>query len=295
MPTIYLPTFAFFRKDVETMFGILEKDVPNKYIGIGLEIYGKREHFQEEGLGKIVRNIGSVAGGVKTIVHGIIGDIYPGGIADMSRKAGRELLMAYINLAKRLGSEYVHTHGGAGYRGIEVPADKQEVLEKIRNNFFMCLEKADGIPVGIENAPIPSGGDIDENSKTVWSDYVEGIEDCMQIVRDTPLKITFDTAHYGSSNGGNVNLVLPVIAIEKQLGHIHLGDYDAQWVPNVSKFSEGIIPGDGKIGNDSFQCFFKYIKRKHPEIGVGIEVHNKDYSNPLETKECLRRVCSWLK
>ncbi len=149
MITIYLPTFAAYKNDVETMLDILEKNVDQSKFGIGLEIVGKPEHFlSQEGIEKIAENINSVARGVKSTVHGFSGiDIYEIGgkeshIADMSRTEGKKLLENYIGLAKEIGSHYVHVHGAAGYRGIRIPKDKKEKLENIRKKSFIWIGKS---------------------------------------------------------------------------------------------------------------------------------------------------------
>ncbi|OGJ13349.1 hypothetical protein A3K82_00430 [Candidatus Pacearchaeota archaeon RBG_19FT_COMBO_34_9] len=299
MNTIYVPTFPAFRGDVETMFSLLKEEVLKKYpgkFGIGLEIGGKPEHFtNQESLEKIVKNIKEVAGGAKTIVHGFSGlAIYTEGIADMSKDVGKNLLATYVDLAKKLKSNYVHVHGAIGYHGIKTPEDKPEVLNKVRKNLLWGLENSEGISIGIENLPTPSAYDFDSNPETVWSDYVEGIEDCMKIVKDTPLKITFDTAHYGINEKENPDLIKPLKEIGKYLGHIHVGDCKGIWIQNKSRAYDGVIPGDGRIGKDSFEKFFKYIAKENPNISICLEVQNKDFKNPEETRESIKRVCNWL-
>ena len=52
-----------------------------------------------------------------------------------------------------------------------------------------------------------------------------------KVVRDTPLKITFDTAHYASNQPGYINLIKPLEGIEKHLFHFHVGDCSGFWKP----------------------------------------------------------------
>jgi len=78
------------------------------------------------------------------------------------------------------------------------------------------------------------------------------------------------------------------------LHHIHLGDSRGIWVANKFKAFDGIIPGEGRIGKDSFAKFFNYIREHHPNIGICIEVRNEDYKNPIETKESTKRLVNWL-
>lgn len=73
MIKVLLPSMAAFKGNLETMRGLLEKVVPKEY-GIGLEVIGKVEHFQDsESLGKIADNVHSLAKGAHIIIHGFSG------------------------------------------------------------------------------------------------------------------------------------------------------------------------------------------------------------------------------
>jgi sugar phosphate isomerase/epimerase len=301
MNTIYLPTFAAFRGDVETIFGTLESEVLKKFPGefnVGLEIGGKASHFKDaEALEKIVKNINEIARGVPTIVHGFSGiEIYTEGTADMSKEVGLNLLKTYIALGKKLGSGYVHVHGAVGYKGINnAPENKVEVLRRVKANLLEGLKISDGINIGIENIPTPSCCDFETNPLEVWSDYVEQPQDCWRIVKGTELKTTLDVAHYATNREGYIDLIKGVEFIEKYLGHLHIGDVSGYWKPYKSRCFDGVIPGEGRIGKDSFAHFFKYIKENHPNVGICLEVANKDFKNPEEFRESIKRVCGWLR
>lgn len=299
MHIIYVPTFAAFREDVESKLSLLEDEVVKKYPGefdIGLEIGGLAKHFtNQESLDKIVDNIQSVASGVKIVVHGFAGlAVYTEGIADMSDNVGKRLLETYIYLGKKLKSSYVHVHGSAGFQGIKEPENKPERLKRIRENLLYGLSISEGIPIGIENLPTPSACDFDDNPNTVWSDCVEQPEDVLSVVQGTPLKFTFDTAHYGINRGGYVDLTRPAKMLKDHLYHLHVVDCLHYWFPNISKAIDGPVPGDGRMGRESFENFFGYIKENHPDLGICIEVRNIDEKNPEQTREGIRRVCRWL-
>lgn len=319
MPTIYVPTFPAFRKDVETMLSVLEKEVDG--FGIGLEIGGRPDHFSsQEGLDKIVENMKRVAGGIPTVVHGFSGlEVYEidgkkSDIADMSKPTGLNLLKTYIDLAKQLGSHYVHVHGaagwqrkevGEGFKGLsEVVSAQTEARKRIRANLLEGLKYAGKrikTDIGIENLPDPSACDFSTDDRGVWRDYVQHVSDCIEIVKGTDLKITFDIAHHGINKDGYVDLVdasfgtfAPASEVD-HLYHLHVGDCSGYWKPGVSKAYDGVIPGEGRIGKDSFARFFKYIRETHPDIGICLEVHNKSFDDPQETRESIKRVCNWLK
>ncbi len=301
MHTIYVPTFAFWKPDIETRLKLLEDEIFNKeeYKGkfdIGLEIGGLAKHFaSQEPIDQIYENIQSIASGVKTVVHGFAGlEVYTAGIADMSDDVGKKLLERYIDLGKRLNSSYVHVHGSAGFQGIKEPANKPERLQRIRNNLLYGLSISDGIPIGIENLPSPSACDFDDNPEKVWSDCVEQPEDVLSVIQNTPLKFTFDTAHYGINRGGYVDLTKPVKMLKDNLYHLHVVDCLHYWIPNISKAIDGPVPGEGRMGRETFENFFEYIRESHPDLGVCIEVRNIYEKNPEQTREGVRRVLRWL-
>ena len=294
--TIYLPTFAAKKEDVQRQLAILQEEVLQKHpstFDIGLEIGGLPKHFQQgEHLEAIVDNTKSVAAGVKTIVHGFAGlAVYTEGISDMSNdEVGPKLLKTYIDLAKKLGSNYVHVHGSAGFQGIKPLADKFDRLEKIRRNLINGMINSEGIPIGLENLPVPSCCDFYTDPKEVWSDCAQQPEDVQTVIQGTPLKFTFDTAHYGINKPGSIDLVKPVEGLKEHLYHLHVVDCTGFWKANVSKAYDGSIPGDGRIGPDSFQKFFHYIRENHPNLGMCIEVKN----DPYYFREGIRRVIKWL-
>ena len=301
MHTIYVPTFAFWKGDIESRLKLLEDEILHneEYKGkfdIGLEIGGLSKHFSsQEPIDKIYENITSVAKGVKTVVHGFAGlEVYTAGIADMSDDVGKNLLERYIGLGKKLNSSYVHVHGSAGFQGIKEPENKSDRLQKIRENLLYGLSISDGIPIGLENLPTPSASDFDSNPETVWSDCVQQPTDVQKVIQGTHLKFTFDTAHYSINRNGYIDLIAPVKEMKDYLYHLHIVDSCGYWEPNVSKCYDGSIPGDGRIGPDSFEKFFKHVHENHPDLGICIEVRNIDEKNPEQTRQGIRKVLNWL-
>ncbi|MEK6860467.1 MAG: hypothetical protein AABY07_00710 [Nanoarchaeota archaeon] len=86
----------------------------------------------------------------------------------------------------------------------------------------------------------------------------------------------------------------PVKKLKDHIYHLHVVDCEGYWTPNQSMAFDGPVPGDGRIGSYAFENFFNYIKENHPNLGVCIEVRNKDEKNPEQTREGIRRVCRWL-
>ncbi len=294
MIKIVLPTMAVNIHDIKTRVDLLERMVGSQYEP-GLEIIGLPEHFQKpEYLKQIKENISSVAKGLYLSVHGFAGlQVYESGLADMSTAKGRELLNTYVALAGDIGAQYVHVHGGAGYKGQCSTDKKFLILNRIKENLLAVVAKTD-CKIGIENLPSPSMGDLTTDPDEVWRDYLESLDDCRLVIKETELKITFDTCHYAASQKEKIDLVAPAEKVKDYLHYLHISDIIGSWVPNKSVIKEGFIPGDGLIGKSSFKNFFSWIKDNCPNIGICVEVWNADLKNPLESEESIKRILKWL-
>ncbi len=319
MVKILLPVMAAFKDDVETMFSLLERTVGNKH-EIGVELIGKHEHFhgpeKEEFLERIVENINSIAEGSYIVVHGFSGlPVYREGIADMRTDVGKELLSTYLLLGEKVKAPYIHVHTAAGYRGEEKsPEEKEKAAIEIQQNLMRTyMGHGDTVRrcnaqynhemmVGIENLPTPSTGDLVLSPNDVFRDYVETLEECCKVVKSTTFKITLDTCHYAADKEGEINLRDAITEIDEHtemlsdryLAYLHISDVSGFWKPNQELWTEGVIPGEGRIGDKAFKEFFDYVKINFPDIGICIEVANKDFKNPRESEESIKKVLSWL-
>jgi len=298
MVTILMPTMAAFRGDIETAIGVLENNAGEHQIG--LEIIGLKNHFTDpKNVDKIITNINEVAGGGYVSVHGIIGaGIYEERFGDMRlEKKGGRLLDTYMKVAKKTGAQYVHVHGAAGYKGVQNrPEDISEQHKKIRETLLSHLGTGE-IPLGIENLPSPSAGDYKGPPGEVWCDCVETVEDCMKVVRGTSLEIAFDTCHYAAGRDEEeTNLVSPVTKLRKRVNHFHISDVKGYWKPEDEKavWKEGVIPGEGRIGEENFRALMQYLRDKNPSARLCVEVENKNLKTLDEGKETIKRVVRWL-
>jgi len=295
MTRIFLPTMAAKKSDIEGMLRLLERTAGKD---IGLEIIGVAGHFQDgEVVKEIISNVNSVAKGVPTIVHGFSGlDVYKLGTADMRTDAGKGTLNTYLDIAKHVGSHYVHVHGAAGYKGKQkTREEKIPELRAIRRNLLSCLQNAT-CPIGIENLPTPSAGDYDANPETVWRDCAESIGDCLEVVDGTNLRITFDTCHYATDRREEeIDLIAPLKRLGDKCRYLHVSDVVGFCEQPNSVWTEGVVPGEGRIGNDSFEKLFRYIRENRPNIEICVEVANKDFKNPVESEETIKRIRNWLR
>jgi sugar phosphate isomerase/epimerase len=300
MVKIVVPTRACKRDDVETMLRVLERTVKGSGHEFGLEIVGRAGDFQsEEGREATKKNIRELASGAYLVVHGFSGlAVYEEGSADMRTETGKQLLDTYVKLGADIGASYVHVHSGAGYRGVDLkPEVKKAELLKVRRT----LESAGYNPrykglIGIENLPNPSMGDVDTYPCTVWRDCVDSLEDCLTIVKGTMMMVTFDTCHYACDREGeNIDLIESFKLLGAHAHHLHISDVTGRWIPYQSVWTEGVIPGEGRIGEEQFKRFFSYIRDNNPSIGLCVEVANKDFTKPVETEVAVRKVLDWLR
>lgn len=295
MATIYLPTMAAFRGDVETTFGVLEKALKGTKHKPGLEVIGKADHFQsQETMAKIVQNIKEVSGNNSVVIHGFSGPaVYESGFGDMRTQSGSELLASYAKLADELNAKYVHVHSGAGHKGKNY--SRQQLSKDISDVRKILLPfSSKKFILGIENLPSPSMGDVKTNPDEVDRDCTETLEDCLELVNGTRMGITFDTCHYACGRKGKIDLVEALKLLGNKLAYVHIGDVEGYWEPNKSVWKEGRIPGNGRIGNEQFKKFFAYLQQKHPDVGIEAEVYNADFKNPEESKESVKRIVKWL-
>ncbi|MCK5149964.1 sugar phosphate isomerase/epimerase [Candidatus Pacearchaeota archaeon] len=300
MVTILMPTMAAFRGDVETVLSILEKKVGNQN-QIGLEIIGKADHFKNpEHLEKIVTNINELAKGAYISVHGFSGiDVYESGLADMRTEAsGGKLIDTYMDIAKKTNAKYVHVHSAAGYQGLKnKPKNLVEEQQKIRRTLLSRMGD-ETISLGIENLPSPSAGDFKkymESPKEMWCDCVETIDDCLNIVKDSDLKITLDTCHYACRiPKENIEIISVVKKLGEHAGYFHLSDVKGFYIPHKSVWKEGIIPGQGRIGEKNFKDFIKYIKENFLNAKLCIETDNADFKKMDESAKAIEKIVRWL-
>lgn len=79
--------------------------------------------------------------------------------------------------------------------------------------------------------------------------------------------------------------------------HIHFSDVGGSWHPFISLASEGVIPGQGRIGGRVMRellGYFVHLSRKQ-DINLMIEVNDENLVEIAESRESLKIVLGWLK
>ena len=317
MATIMVPTMAYFEDDLKTNLNLLEKIVQPKGHEIGLEIIGKPNHFLEkEGREKMVDNLKKHTAGLRIASHqwsgNVIYDPSPDNLAwsDLRTERGRNVLECGIAFAQEaintgLISEgngvYVHTHGGELYFGERIPEeDLKKQRDLIKQSLLIASEKNPRIKIGLESIPAFPNSDEPGLIKTpekVGRTVFETLGDYKDTVEGTNLKLTFDTAHYSYDlKEGEIDLCSAIDVFKDYLKHIHISDARGHWVPYKSVAGDGYIPGEGKIGSEEFERFFKHLKENYDlsKVSIEAEVKDTDYANPLNREETLKRIVGWL-
>lgn len=316
MAIVMVPVMAAFEKDLTTNLRLLEEIVQPAGHEIGLEVIGKPSHFFEpEQRARMIENLKKYAAGLRIVSHqwsgNIVYDTSPSNLAfsELRTRRGRKAIECGISFAEEAiaagiipeGQKvYVHTHGD-----INPQNSSEDRLEYHRHMVIKSLtemsKKHPGVVIGLENLPVYPNSDDPELLKTPEKVGVcdfECLEDYMMEIIGTDLRLTFDTAHYAYDFKPDfkIDLVEAVDVFGEYLRHIHVNDARGYWIPGKSVNSDGYVPGEGKIGREEFERFFRHLKDRYDlsTVSVEAEIQDTDYSNPQNRKEALRRISEWL-
>jgi sugar phosphate isomerase/epimerase len=293
---ILTPCRATETKDVEVRLKLLAETV--KGFRTGLEVVGPMSDFTYNSKA-IVKNLTEARrNGVSLfIIHSpIIRDDYGKNLTNLSRPESLEILSKVFELAEAVGAITVNSHSEVFFTTEEMKALtdiernflKKEISENLRK-----LEKGT-IKFTIENIPWPLMGDVFFCEKNmVWDPlFVDPIE-LYQFCEENNLFMTFDTCHWAT-----LRIPIPLLkafrGVEKRAIHLHLSDVYGRWLPGTATFKEGLIPGEGNLGEENFRQLLQYLKDCSQPFTLTVEVNDRDFQNPEESRESLRRVLNWL-
>jgi sugar phosphate isomerase/epimerase len=243
----------------------------------------------------------------------VIYDTSPDNLAfsDLTTERGRKAINAGAKFAAEAieaglipenQEVYVHTHGGELYFGGRMSeTDLKHNQDLIIQSLLNASERHSRIRIGLENLPLfPNSDDPDliHKPEKVGRTVFEELSDYRRAVEDTPIRLTFDTAHYAydAPIGAKVDIVSAVDVFGDYLRHLHISDARGFWEPGKSVARDGYIPGEGKIGIEEFKRFFTHIKENYDltKVTLEAEVQDEDYSNPINREETLKRMVNWL-
>lgn len=215
---------------------------------------------------------------------------------NLSEPEGLETLKTVFYLANESEADVVtvHTEVFCTHYQMRSLTDKkrQHLKEAIAKN-LKKLEKGKVI-LAIENMGYPLMGDTIICSKDMVYDpfFVDPLE-LYGFAQDNDIRITFDVCHWAT-------LCLPIPLrdifrrIEDRVAHLHLSDAYGRWISGASLFKEGLVPGEGNLGEDNFRQLLSYLQEcKRPNL-ITFEIKDKNHRNPKELERGLIKVLSWL-
>lgn len=316
MAIIAVPTMAAFENDLITNVRLLEELVlPSGHEG-ALEIIGKPDHFiEKEGREKMIENLKKYARGMGILSHqwsgNIIYDPSPGNLAfaDLRTERGSRVINAGVQFAEEAiqaglipdgETVYVHTHGGDIYFGPrKSERERHRDINKIKDTLTNAGREHPRVVIGLENIPtFPNSDDPDllNSPNKVGRSVFECLEDYKGVAIGTDVELTFDTSHYSYDRSGNIDLVKAMEVFGPDLRCLHVGDIEGFYIPGESMVQDGLVPGEGRIGRDAFKELFGHLKESYDlsKIGIEAEAADKDYRNPVNRKEAVRRIVGWL-
>jgi len=318
MATIMVPVMAAFERDLLTNLKLLEEIVKPAGHEIGLGVIGKPSHFlEQEQRAKMIGNLNKYAKGLKIASHqwsgNVIYDPSPGNLAfsDLRTERGRKVINCGVDFAVEAINTgivpenqevYVHTHGGDIYFGKRMPENElQYDRALIRQNLVDASNRNPRVIIGLENLPhFPNSDDPEliNFPEKIGRSVFECLGDYKEAVEGTKLKLTFDTAHYGYEFpiGDKIDLVSAIDIFGEHLRHVHISDAKGYWAPYVSIAGDGLVPGQGKIGEEEFIRFFRHLRNNYDlsKVSIEAEVQDADYQNPKNRRETLKRIVKWL-
>ena len=188
------------------------------------------------------------------------------------------------------------------------------------------------VKIGVENMPLPIRGNHESKldpSRILFEPLMNSQDDlrffCMYSAIMPFLGLTYDTSHaeiarrvlnelrayrintpddlmqtpYRGVYPGHFDIQPSVkhgIAELLRLGKVidvQLADTKGRWIPNNSTAQEGVVLGDGDLGEDIFEIA-RLINRDYSSVPVSIDVAEEDYIARPRQRESLRRLLSWL-
>lgn len=295
---ILTPCRAAKIRDVETRVTLLTEIA--KGLRGGLEIVGPFSDFIENSKA-IVDNLKQAkAMGVQIIIiHSpVIRDNYASTLTNISRPESQEILGAVLEIAHEVGAVAINVHGEIFFTTEEVKNltnRERDVLKKnISKNLKQLHLKESVVKLAIENMPWPLMGDIFFGEKDmVWDPLFADPLELYQFCEENDLWMTFDTCHW-STLGLPLLLTDAFKMVEGRVTHLHLSDAYGHWLPGTATFKEGLIPGDGNLGKGKFHQLLQYLRDCTQQFTLTLEVNDKNFLNPRESRESLKRVIEWI-
>lgn len=309
MLRIMLPCRACNEDDLKARIGILRSCVGEKY-SIGLELVGPwNDFFDNDIIKKTKNNL------VKFQEHN---DIFLSLHAPLNKKdLGKNLfnpgekqannLRHIIKVAKEVGAFLVNVHGSSilSYqemlrekRGIEALVSAQidrvaKILGEVSFSGTLCVENITGY-WGMNKLDVKNLSDFEEANYEIA--FVNTEDFLLLHEKQERAFATIDICHLSAVYDSS-ELLNQLRKVGPILRHVHLSDSRSTWHQFLPRFEEGLIPGDGKIGERVFrEDILPYLVElsKERDINIMLEVLDKDFIASEESIKALKRLMVWL-
>ncbi|OGC47104.1 MAG: hypothetical protein A3A94_03610 [Candidatus Portnoybacteria bacterium RIFCSPLOWO2_01_FULL_43_11] len=291
---ICTPCRAVKREDVRVRLNLLQ-EIKGKY-PIGFEIVGPiDDFFYEREL--IISNIKEIKRELDfLIIHSPVErENYFSGNTNLSTEKGMETLKSVYGLARMIGAEQVIVHAEV-LSFTPLISERQKKKENLKENLKRLVIRP-AVKLSLENMPYPLMGDVMYSYEDmVWDPFFADPFELYEFVSEIGIFMTFDTCHWGTL-GFPVSLKTIVNKFKEKISHFHISDCWGHWIPGTSVFKEGLVPGDGFLGEEQFRELFSFFKNDSwntMNYTINLEVNDSDFKNPKESRESIRRILSWL-
>ncbi|MFH0852553.1 MAG: sugar phosphate isomerase/epimerase [bacterium] len=309
MIVICTPCRASKEKDVATrvdlLKGLRDFDHIERYrhlcVSTGLEIVGPLDNFVTVSKADdTIKNLEAARKEIslqRIVVHApVTRDNYEAAPTNLSRPESVEILNEVFALASRIGASLVNVHAETLMSHAEMEGltdrDRLQLLSEVAGN--LSRVKKQGVGLAIENMPVPLMGDTFFSSNDMVYDplFADPLE-IRGFVKKNGFLMTFDTCHWGTLSAQG-NLVNVYKQVQDVTPHIHMSDVWGIWREGTCRFREGLIPGEGNIGEENFIELVRYINASSQEISATVEVIDSDFMNPTESRSALIAIHAWV-
>ena len=225
-----------------------------------------------------------------------------------SSEQGFENLLKTVQFAEEIEIDLIniHAHSFASYNELgkivqndELESFKKASIQRAKRGLQRLRQTISSkIKVCVENMPYCLTADtVFDPREVIYELCFVDPNDFLQIVEpENNIFATIDVCHlaqvYDSSQ-----LLSQIQKLGKGLGHIHLSDLGNIWQPFISLVKEGVIPGDGRIGERFFKEILEYLLKfsEKQDLGVVLEIDDEDLTKLEESRESFTRAIKWLK
>jgi len=297
---ICTPCRAAKMGDVETRVKLLLGSASGENrIPLGLEVVGPLSDFQTSAE-EIVRNVAEAKkqGIERVVIHApITRNNWREAPTNLSRSESVEILNGVFDIANRIGARLVNAHFETFLTADEMreftDAKRNQILEKVSDNLRRIKKGTVGL--SLENMPWPLMGDSYWcQADMIYEPVSVDPEEVARFALQNGAGLTFDTCHWGTL-GLSISLKTAVQRVAHNLVHLHMSDVLGRWIDGSARYKEGVVPGDGDLGQEVFYLLLEYLQDLEDPVTITAEVNDRDFKNPEESRLSLARIFEWLR